>query len=98
MTGPVEEFELEDPEPLRWDHHQGFRPESAPREPHRPGPPEQYLPPHLRSDPRLVGAPPVPIPVLSRDDVHRLQATLYELGECRRLLGGAVERPDDSSQ
>lgn len=98
LTGPVEEFELEDPEPLRWDHHQGFRPESVPREPHRPGPPEQYLPPHLRSDPRVAGAPPAPIPVLSRDDVHRLQATLYELGECRRLLGGAVERPDDSSQ
>lgn len=34
--------------------------------------------------------PPVQ-PVLSRDDVHRLQAALYELGECRRLLNEVAE-------
>lgn len=58
----------------------------VPREPLRPGPPEQYLPPHLRSEPRLMGQPPMAAPVLSRDDVHRMQSALYELGECRRLM------------
>ena len=66
------------------------------RGPLRQGPPEQYLPPHLRSDPRMVVNPPAqPVPVLSRDDVHRLQATLYELGECRRLLTAASALKDD---
>ncbi|MDI4659154.1 hypothetical protein K9U41_22440, partial [Xanthobacter autotrophicus] len=58
-----------------------------PREPLRPGPPDQYLPPHLRSEPRMAGQPPpMAAPVLSRDDVHRMQSALYELGECRRLM------------
>lgn len=61
-----------------------------PREPLRPGPPEQYLPPHLRSEPRVVGQAPVAAPVLSRDDVHRMQSALYELGECRRLMEGLI--------
>lgn len=36
---------------------------------------------------------PMPMvqPVLSRDDVNRLQAALYELGECRRLMHEVVE-------
>uniref|UniRef100_UPI0037367E2F MerR family transcriptional regulator n=1 Tax=Xanthobacter autotrophicus (strain ATCC BAA-1158 / Py2) TaxID=78245 RepID=UPI0037367E2F len=58
----------------------------VPREPLRSGPPEQYLPPHLRSEPRMAGQPPMAAPVLSRDDVHRMQSALYELGECRRLM------------
>ncbi len=67
-----------------------------PPEPRRHGPPEQYLPPHLRSEPRLAAQPVhPPQPVLSRDDVHRLQATLYELGECRRILTTALD-PDQS--
>lgn len=56
----------------------------VPRPEPRRGPPEQYLPPHLRSDPRL--AAPGAVPVLSREDVTRLQGALHELGECRRLL------------
>uniref|UniRef100_UPI003734F1AD MerR family transcriptional regulator n=1 Tax=Xanthobacter flavus TaxID=281 RepID=UPI003734F1AD len=63
-----------------------------PCEPLRPGPPEQYLPPHLRSEPRVVGQPPMAAPVLSRDDVHRMQSALYELGECRRLMEGLTGR------
>ena len=63
-----------------------------PREPLRPGPPEQYLPPHLRSEPRVSGQPPMAAPVLSRDDVHRMQSALYELGECRRLMEGLIGR------
>uniref|UniRef100_UPI0037353F58 MerR family transcriptional regulator n=1 Tax=Xanthobacter wiegelii TaxID=3119913 RepID=UPI0037353F58 len=63
-----------------------------PREPLRPGPPEQYLPPHLRSEPRVLGQPPMAAPVLSRDDVHRMQSALYELGECRRLMEGLTGR------
>lgn len=63
----------------------------GPREPLRPGPPEQYLPPHLRSEPRVVGQAPIAAPVLSRDDVHRLQSALYELGECRRLMEGLLD-------
>ncbi len=67
-----------------------------PPEPLRPGPPEQYLPPHLRSEPRMTGAPTPPAPVLSRDDISRLQATLYELTECRRLMAAVLagEAPD----
>lgn len=64
-----------------------------PPEPRRHGPPEQYLPPHLRSEPRLAAAVPhPPQPILSREDVNRLQAALYELGECRRLMTTALER------
>jgi DNA-binding transcriptional MerR regulator len=33
-------------------------------------------------------APASTDPVLSRDDVRRLQAALFDLGECRRLLSG----------
>lgn len=55
----------------------------------RRGPPEQYLPPHLRSDPRLSAAGAVP--VLSREDVTRLQGALHELGECRRLLDQVLD-------
>lgn len=68
----------------------------APREPLRQGPPEQYLPPHLRSEPRVLGHAPVAAPVLSRDDVHRLQSVLYELGECRRLMEGLVGAGEDA--
>ncbi len=72
----------------------------VPREPLRPGPPEQYLPPHLRSEPRMAGQPPMAAPVLSRDDVHRMQSALYELGECRRLMEEVLaprdgDRPGD---
>lgn len=62
----------------------------------RQGPPEQYLPPHLRSEPRMTAAPVhAPQPILSRDDMHRLQSALYELGECRRLLSESL-RSDES--
>lgn len=57
---------------------------------------ESYLPPHLRKEsPRAMGQSGVQ-PVLSRDDVHRLQAALYELGECRRLLREATEPKADT--
>lgn len=71
-------------------------PARAPREPLRHGPPEQYLPPHLRSEPRVVGHAPLVAPVLSRDDVHRLQSVLYELGECRRLVEGVLGARDEA--
>lgn len=60
----------------------------APPEPNRPGPPEQYLPPHLRSEPRMAGTPQPPAPVLTREDISRLQSALFELAECRRLIAG----------
>lgn len=66
-------------------------PEPARQGPAHQGPPEQYLPPHLRADPRAPGQPPMAAPVLSRDDVYRLQAALYELGECRRLMDDALD-------
>ncbi|MGQ3674703.1 hypothetical protein ACT6QH_04280 [Xanthobacter sp. TB0139] len=31
------------------------------------------------------------LPVLSRDDIHRLQAALYELSECQRLMADILE-------
>lgn len=68
--------------------------EPLPREPLRGGPPEQYLPPHLRTEPRVSGHPPMAAPVLSRDDVHRMQSALYELGECRRLMEGVLSGKD----
>lgn len=68
-----------------------------PPEPHRPGPPEQYLPPHLRSEPRMTGAPVPPAPLLSRDDISRLQAALYELSECRRLMGAVLADETDDT-
>lgn len=86
--------------PMAHGHAAPVPPQPAlrmPPEPIRHGPPEQYLPPHLRGEPRLAGQPVMaaPAPVLSRDDIYRLQAALYELGECRRLmddaLGGGLE-------
>lgn len=77
---------------------EGWRDEAdayAPPEPLRPGPPEQYLPPHLRSEPRMTGAPTPPAPVLSRDDISRLQATLFELTECRRLMSAVLAEDGD---
>ncbi|TCT01553.1 MerR-like DNA binding protein [Aquabacter spiritensis] len=69
-----------------------FPPDDEPPPPSRPdGPPEQYLPPHLRS--AHYAAAHAPRPVLSRDDVNRLQAALYELGECRRLIVSALAPP-----
>lgn len=78
------------------DMEESDRRETPPRppEPLRHGPPEQYLPPHLRSEPRVVGQAPSAAPVLTRADVHRLQATLYELSECRRLMGEALNPRD----
>lgn len=36
-----------------------------------------------------------PVPAgLSREDLHRLQAALYELGECRRLIEAALREPE----
>lgn len=43
---------------------------------------------------RPAGTPPVRTRSLSRDDIQRLQATLYELGECKRQLGDALRRAD----
>lgn len=88
LTAPLEDLGPEEVEADGW-----AEPAYAPPEPRRQGPPEQYLPPHLRSEPRMSAAPVhPPQPVLSRDDMHRLQAALYELGECRRLLGSAIAR------
>ena len=83
-AGPVEDVAAVEP--------QAEAAQRLPREPLRPGPPEQYLPPHLRSEPRVVGQAPMAAPVLSRDDVHRMQSALYELGECRRLMEGLIGR------
>jgi DNA-binding transcriptional MerR regulator len=33
-------------------------------------------------------------PMLSREDLHRLQSALYELGECRRLIEAAFRDPE----
>lgn len=87
LTGIADEPEQENE---YWDDTgEGTGDRRMPPEPQRHGPPEQYLPPHLRSEPRLAAAPAhPPQPVLSRDDISRLQAALYELGECRRLLAG----------
>lgn len=69
--------------PETWaDEDDGY----APPEPNRPGPPEQYLPPHLRSEPRMAGTPQPPAPVLTREDISRLQSALFELTECRRII------------
>lgn len=79
------------PNPAFW---QGREPFEAPA----PEPVDSYLPPHLRTDqPRPSGQGGVQ-PVLSRDDINRLQAALYELGECRRLLRDAVEPKADAGQ
>ena len=32
---------------------------------------------------------------LSRDELRKLQTTLFELGECRRLLDAALVQKDD---
>lgn len=85
------------PEEIYEDGEGDFEPREAyapdgthvPRSDARRGPPEQYLPPHLRSDPRL--AAPGAVPVLSREDVSRLQSALHELGECRRLLDQVLD-------
>lgn len=94
LTGPFEDDgpeEIEDEDTGEWGER-GGAPGYAPPEPRRQGPPEQYLPPHLRSEPRMTAAPAhPPQPVLSRDDMHRLQAALYELGECRRLLTSTLD-------
>lgn len=34
------------------------------------------------------------LPTLSREDLHRLQSALYELGECRRLIEAAFRDPE----
>ncbi len=92
LTAPLEDVGPAEFEEDGWGESVGA-PAYAPPEPRRQGPPEQYLPPHLRSEPRMTAAPAhPPQPVLSRDDMHRLQATLYELGECRRLLTSAMEQ------
>lgn len=54
--------------------------------------PETYAPP--APDPRVMPPMAGVQPILSRDDVHRLQAALYELGECRRLLNDVVEKKE----
>lgn len=77
-------------DPFEMMEEEGGDHRPRPPEPLRHGPPEQYLPPHLRSEPRLTGQAPSAAPVLSRGDVHRLQATLYELSECRRLMSDAL--------
>ncbi len=59
---------------------------------------DPYLPPHLRTEPQRPTGQGGVQPVLSRDDVHRLQATLYELGECRRLLRDVTEPQAESGQ
>jgi DNA-binding transcriptional MerR regulator len=41
--------------------------------------------------PAVQGAKPPPAAALSREDLARLQSTLHELGECRRLLEGALK-------
>lgn len=84
------------PEPYARSTYGQEAEEHFPAEPRRQGPPEQYLPPHLRSEPRMTAAPVhAPQPILSRDDMHRLQSALYELGECRRLLTESLRSEDN---
>ncbi len=94
-VGPLTGVFPEEAEPD--DYDQAYDGEGRyPAPPRRQGPPEQYLPPHLRSEPRLAATPVhAPQPVLSRDDMHRLQSALYELGECRRLLVDTMRNDDD---
>ena len=52
-----------------------------------------------RHEPGLDGEPPAHAEdgnaELSRDELRKLQTTLFELGECRRLLDAAVRPKDD---
>lgn len=52
-----------------------------------PRPVEDTPPPRMAE--RAVERPAEPAPSLTRDDVQRLQAALYELQECRRILDAA---------
>jgi DNA-binding transcriptional MerR regulator len=61
------------------------------------GPPPEVKIPPLRREQRLSPAaermvPPVPVPpgAISRENLRKLQATLEELSECRRLLDVAL--------
>ncbi|QTL02618.1 MerR family transcriptional regulator [Aquabacter sp. L1I39] len=89
LRAPPEEVFAEDE--TDFEAREAFAPDGTrvPRPEPRHGPPEQYLPPHLRSDPRLTT--PGAVPVLSREDVARLQGALHELGECRRLLDQVLD-------
>ncbi|KAA5599508.1 MerR family transcriptional regulator [Blastochloris sulfoviridis] len=56
-------------------------------------PPEPSRPPvvePLRPPPRPPAAETAPAPALSRENARRLQAALYELQECRRILDAAL--------
>ncbi len=51
-----------------------------------------------RSSDRAVGKPDAGTSdTLSRDNLRKLQATLYELGECRRLLNAALSDDEEPS-
>jgi DNA-binding transcriptional MerR regulator len=51
-----------------------------------------------RAEPVAPPMPPAQPPGLARDDAQKLEATLRELAECRRLLEAALtEQPDDDS-
>lgn len=77
-----------------WHGHRGAYEDPAA---YAQAPIDPYLPPHLRNEPqRPMGQGGVQ-PVLSREDVHRLQATLYELGECRRLLREVTEPAQETT-
>lgn len=69
-------------------------PSSAPRmrygvDPRSAEPMGAYAPPPARADMRMPGHGIMP--VLSREDIHRLQAALYELSECQRLMKNVLD-------
>lgn len=69
-------------------------PSPAPRmrygiDPRDAEPAGSYAPHPARSDMRMPGQGVMP--VLSRDDIHRLQAALYELSECQRLMESVLD-------
>ena len=95
-------WEDEWPEPRsRMEHHAPEpRPERmpppspAPRmrygiDPRDAEPAVPYAPHPARAEMRMPGQGVMP--VLSRDDIHRLQAALYELSECQRLMQGVLD-------
>jgi hypothetical protein len=53
--------------------------------------PEEMLPEEPPPAPRPQATPAAIRAQMSREDLRRLQATLFELSECRRLLDAAMQ-------
>ncbi|MFN3351294.1 MerR family transcriptional regulator [Pseudorhodoplanes sp.] len=51
--------------------------------------------PVANASPRPQATPAAIRAQISREDLRRLQATLFELSECRRLLDGALQKADE---